>query len=210
MMRSFITGITAAAVMLLAVSASAATTAVLWTEIDGSPIGATPSIAINPGQTATATFYLDGTPDATGINNYSISLQWDGGAVPVLGSASAIDVVPVGYSGSFSPGVAVTDSGAGTMGSALGYDAFVLLGGVLGGPYSIGTLTVTALNPGVTTIASGAFQPLGADGIVNGAFADITGSTVWGSAGITVIPEPTTASLLGIGLLGLALAGRRR
>ena len=38
-------------------------------------------------------------------------------------------------------------------------------------------------------------------------FFGITGPQTLGS--YTVIPEPTTAALMGLGLLGLAVAGRR-
>jgi hypothetical protein len=44
--------------------------------------------------------------------------------------------------------------------------------------------------------------------IADGTFVDIAGISNLGT--FTIIPEPTTASLLGLGLLGLAAAGRRR
>ena len=44
--------------------------------------------------------------------------------------------------------------------------------------------------------------------ILNVGFFGITGTQSLGN--YTVIPEPTTAALMGLGLLGLAVSGRRR
>ena len=83
--------------------------------------------------------------------------------------------------------------------------------------------------PGTTTgdhselLAIVSFEMIGA-GSSNGAFSfdnggnvfSVTGTDVAGSvnltgdAAITVIPEPTTALLVGLGLVGLGVAGRRR
>jgi hypothetical protein len=46
--------------------------------------------------------------------------------------------------------------------------------------------------------------------IGDGTFVDIAGVSNLGTFTVTAIPEPTTASLLGLGLLGLTVAGRRR
>jgi hypothetical protein len=46
--------------------------------------------------------------------------------------------------------------------------------------------------------------------ITDGTFGDIVGVSNLGTFTVAVIPEPTTASLLGLGLLGLTVAGRRR
>jgi len=73
--------------------------------------------------------------------------------------------------------------------TSMGAAAFVLSG--QSGELSIGGVGL----PGGTVIA-------------DGTFVDIAGISNLGT--FTIIPEPTTASLLGLGLLGLAAARRRR
>ena len=73
--------------------------------------------------------------------------------------------------------------------SSLGTAAFVLSG-------SSGVVSVGNVGLGGGTV------------IGDGTFMDIAGISNLGT--FTIVPEPTTASLLGLGLLGLTIAGRRR
>jgi hypothetical protein len=78
---------------------------------------------------------------------------------------------------------------------------------VFGACTSLGTAAfVLSGNSGV--IAIGAVGSPGGTVIGDGNFVDIAGSSNLGS--FAIVPEPTTASLLGLGLLGLTVAGRRR
>ena len=71
----------------------------------------------------------------------------------------------------------------------------------------VGTLTFVALAPG--TINLNFLIAPGDDVTVNG--VSVSGAVGLGqSASITVVPEPTTALLMGLGLAGLAAAGRRK
>jgi hypothetical protein len=80
---------------------------------------------------------------------------------------------------------------------------------VFGACTSLGTAAfVLSGNSGV--IAVGAVGAPGGTVIGDGTFVDIAPISNLGTFTITAIPEPTTASLLGLGLLGLTVAGRRR
>ena len=114
-----------------------------------------------------------------------------------------------------------TESGAGSRGESLTYEsgsiATPLPGPATTGfsaPYVVGTIVWQVNSP--TTdgddIFVGAFNS-GVDGTFN---SDIPGVNLnnsidfqGASVNVNVIPEPGTASLLGLGLVGLILAGRR-
>jgi hypothetical protein len=46
--------------------------------------------------------------------------------------------------------------------------------------------------------------------VINGVITDVSSSVVTNATGINIIPEPGTAALLGLGLIGLILSGRRK
>jgi hypothetical protein len=80
------------------------------------------------------------------------------------------------------------------------------------GSYAVGTarfvVTGGVSNDG-TDIFAGFFN-VGVDDVLNNLnLAIAPGSIFFGAASVNVIPEPGTASLLGLGLVGLVLAGRR-
>jgi hypothetical protein len=128
-----------------------------------------------------------------------------------------------------STGVTTLDSTGANAGRANSFES-AALAGVLpanGVAYSVGTHTATAparyrigqvfftATGAVTSdgadIFSGAFNLPGIiDVIIDGNGTEISqGTIIYGNATINVIPEPGTISLLGLGLLGLVLAGRR-
>jgi hypothetical protein len=79
-------------------------------------------------------------------------------------------------------------------------------GGALTGPVNvvIATLQFTAIGP------IGAVGTFGWQSAPVSQRLDFFGVTSAQGTSITIVPEPTTAAMLGLGLFGLALAGRRR
>jgi hypothetical protein len=85
------------------------------------------------------------------------------------------------------------------------------------GTYYIGTIVWDT--SGITWDGWGAQESISAyiadavdafSALRNGNIVDISSEVVLGSATVQIIPEPGTAALLGLGLVGLLLAARRR
>jgi len=132
---------------------------------------------------AVASFNIPGSTE-TG------SAVWSGGAVTLSPLAASIGLVAPNRAegwekGTTLAGGATTPCVFGAC-TSLGTAAFVLSG-----------------TPGAIWVGSGTV-------VGDGSFQDIAGNPALVSLGWFAIPEPTTASLLGLGLLGLAAAGRRR
>ena len=79
---------------------------------------------------------------------------------------------------------------------------------ILPGTYRIGTIV---WNTSATTSGTEVINVLltGVGGVINGNVVNLNAQTVVGSHILNIVPEPGTASLLGLGLVGLVLAGRR-
>lgn len=80
------------------------------------------------------------------------------------------------------------------------------------GTYRIGTIVWDTL---ATTTGTELIQAVFAAGdgilaVVNGNITDVSASVVLGSHVLTIVPEPGTAALVGLGFVGLFLAARRR
>jgi hypothetical protein len=76
------------------------------------------------------------------------------------------------------------------------------------GTYNIGTIV---WDTSATTVGTEGINVLitGVGAVINGNIIDVTGIVVPGAHILNIIPEPGTASLLGLGLVGLIIAGRR-
>jgi hypothetical protein len=106
----------------------------------------------------------------------------------------------------------VVESTTAATGFVYTFEAGTLGNGLLAsfGAFQIGEI-VFSVNPSVTNngadFAAGFFN-FGADGVYDNAGSSVT--MVFNGAGVDAFgPEPGTATLLGLGLVGLAVAGRR-
>ena len=108
----------------------------------------------------------------------------------------------------------------GTQGTTQGgnFQAFSQIIGIVAGPltsnmtpgtpFNTGGSSLTSLFTLVAPVTPGTYPINLTDaGVLVVGWFGITGPQALGS--YTVVPEPTTAALMGLGLLGLAVAGRR-
>ncbi len=72
----------------------------------------------------------------------------------------------------------------------------------------LGNITLVGSAPGVTNVELNFSDVGGTIFNVNG--TDLEDSVAVNSIAVTVVPEPTTALLVGLGMVGLGVAGRRR
>lgn len=119
-----------------------------------------------------------------------------GGATPVTPTSGVAQCVAAGLAG--------CDTTAGAWGGAT-------TGTVAAGTYLLGSITFDLSGATVGTHTIQQFFRAGIDEIQNGNGTVIPPSAI-NSATLIInaIPEPGTASLLGLGIVGLVLAGRRR
>jgi len=80
------------------------------------------------------------------------------------------------------------------------------------GTYRLGTIVwdTSNTNVGDTTIQAFFGAGDGVISVINGNAVDIEDSAVMNGVLLNIIPEPSTAALLGLGLMGLVLTARRR
>jgi len=118
------------------------------------------------------------------------------------------------YGGGLTGAASVFPSVAGTADCSPTCDtAHGSFGGLATASILAGTYTLGSINFNTSGVLAGshnilAFLRTGVDGVTDKKFA--SAAVQLNGAVLNVIPEPGTASLLGLGIMGLVLAGRRR
>jgi len=191
---------------LLATSAGATPIAELvFVASSGAGAPGTSTIQAEPGDLLTAEIRVTAGPE--GVSAYGISLEFDVDLGDELDVVSVTELLPPGFSFSFTPGVArIQESAATRPGRVLTFEGATLGLGPANRTFVIGELVLRvtdALATDGADLVLGLWNP-GVDGLFDNAGADLAPSASFGSASIVALPEPASALLVALGLAALA------
>jgi len=194
----------------LASAATATTVDITFTATTGS--GAVGSNAIEAASGDTLTAMVSLTADAAGVSSYGISLRFDSDFGDELNFVSVTELLTSPFAFNLTPGCDSTQESAGAQGGhVFTCEAATLGTGLTSGASADIFEIVFAVTGNVATdgfdIQTGVFNT-GFDGVFGNAGGSL--SPTFGGASVnTIIPEPNTVLLLGLGLIGLAVNGRK-
>jgi hypothetical protein len=183
-----------------------------FTGTTGSGIVGSNEIYAESGDVLTMNLMLQAPDDGDGINSYGVSVKFDDDLDIILAPGPQ-ESLPSDFVFNLTSGVAGTqESTLAQMGFIYTFEAATFGVGPVGGdPFVIGTfqfLVTSNVADDGPDIFSGFFNDT-IDGICkNSGPCWNEGPVEFGTA--TVVPEPSTALLMGLGLIGLARVSRRR
>jgi len=200
-----------AAVLALCVAGAASATTTIDLVFGGSP----PTVSGGPntvtlGAPGTVTMGVFMTTDDP-LEIFSVTIAWDNSGTSAAGGTLEWNGINIfGTFFIFTPGIpglggTFIDNAAQRV---YAFDGFQSIGSMVpAGTYQLGTIVWSAGSVGTTNISS--VITSGLDGFLEP--GNVLPTTLnLNTAIINVVPEPGTASLLGLGLVGLILAGRRK
>ncbi len=199
----------AIAVCMVAFAGAASANSITLTKTGGTPGPSSYSLS----STFIVTVFANLGPTGGGNVQVTVSLTYDQSVITAVSCLETPGLQFVGDGvwapltancGAFNPG----DGGLVTPGIVLGIEQsnFGIPGSGSFGTLELGTITFHAAADGTDTITASLD---GGGGFLGADFVNRTSGIPLDSLVVTVVPEPTTLALLGLGVLGLGLSGRR-
>jgi hypothetical protein len=172
----------------------------------GTPGGS--AIQAAPGDDLTLAMYL--SVGSEGVSSYGISILFDEDLLDELDVVEVTEHLPAGLDFHFTPAIQLgRESNGLVVGRLLTFEAATIFDGPTGERFRVATVVFRVTDRVASDgddVRAGLFNP-GIDGIFSNSGSDIS-PTLFPTARVDFIPEPTTGVLLAAGLLCLAAARR--
>lgn len=200
---------TLAAALMLGISVSASATSIDFSETEV-------NFSSNAGQTGTLQVLIDTTPENFTFANGAVGVSVTSSTPDVIQITDATVFTPVFFGGFVKRWISgsVQNLSADSIDELLGLSIQTAgldssIDGNADGPsgtFIFASIDYTVIGEGSTTLSLG---EIARDGFIVDTGQDVSGSINFGQSTFTVVPEPTSLALLGLGALSL-MARRRR